>query len=311
MKGQKMLQRGLSLMLIGMLLTGCVDATIKGRFRVTLTKFVVHQATVEGLIPPDGRGDEVFALVNFAEFGIDSLGRRGILFFGAPRSRQSATYGDTDGRSAPVRPIGIDLRHERRTIRAGSASPTTGGLLTGDQFPFPGEHPTDPPTLDRIPMILWEGELRQDGTFRNAVVILPTIWEQDNIADIFDIWNQQASAWIRSFVSNSALFIINPARRPLIEQVDTVLSTIPQRNDFDRPIGIDGDAFNPFAADPEPATFIPAVMLLTFNSAQAASATINSSTHERGVVEIKYQDGKRYGPGNYSIFLLVERLPDR
>jgi hypothetical protein len=79
----------------------------------------------------------------------------------------------------------------------------------------------------------------------------------------------------------------------------------PRRNDFDRPIGIDGEPFNPFVA-PNPTTFIPAVMLLTFNSAQEAA---NSVTQGQGTVEIHYRDGDRYGRGIYTMFLRVERLP--
>ncbi len=87
-----------------------------------------------------------------------------------------------------------------------------------------------------------------------------------------------------------------------------VLGTIPERNDFDRPVGMDGDTFNPLAASPAPATFIPAVMLLTFSSAQAAA---DSTTQGRGVVEITYRDGHNYGQGSYTIFLRVDRLKDR
>jgi hypothetical protein len=48
------------------------------------------------------------------------------------------------------------------------------------------------------------------------------------------------------------------------------------------------------------------VLTLTFDSAQDAA---NSTSRGRGVVEITYRDGQSYGPGCYTIFLLVERLP--
>ena len=155
-------------------------------------------------------------------------------------------------------------------------------------------------------MLLWEGELRRGGTFPNAVVIIPTLWENDNMLDLLNVWNRQVDDYLRRFAANSARFISGTGRRQLVEQVDEVLNTVPQRNEFDRPIGLDGDAFNPLAASPKPATFIPAVMLLTFDSAVNAA---NSTTQGPGGVEITYRDGQSYGQGSYTIFLRVERLP--
>ncbi len=291
------------------------QVAMQGRFRVTLTGFTVNKATTESVLSTDGAGDEVYAMVNFAELWSSNN------IFGALQRRQSLVYGDISGHRAQVAVTGIPLNHPAQpwVVRAGSASPS-GGLVSGDSFPVPGEDATirsegqlpNANTNTRlIPMILWEGELRQGGPHPNSVVIIPTIWENDNVQDVLNVWSRQADAFLRRFAANSSRFIMGTARRPLVEQVDTVLSTVPQRNDFDRPIGMDGGAFNPLSATPDPATFIPAVMLLTFNSAQeAASSTSNSSMHGRGVVEIRYRDGQSYGPGDYTIFLLVEHLPD-
>lgn len=300
MRGQKLLQQALSLLLIGVFLAGCTPP-MQGRFRVTLTGFVVHHGTTESILSIDGAGDEVFALANIAELWSSNN------IVGTPQRRKSLLYGDTSGHRVQVG-VGVTYPRPPEVIHAGTASPT-GGLRADDHYPRAGEEPERLPRESEairnrlIPMILWEGWLRQGGPRPNAVVILPTIWEDDNVHDVLDVWQRQAEAWIRRFATNSALFIIDPTRRPLIERGDTVLSTIPQGNDFDRPIGIDGAPFVPIPADLEPATFIPAVMFLTFRSAQEAAS--------RGVVEIRYIDGERYGPGDYSIFLLVERLPDR
>jgi hypothetical protein len=196
-------------------------------------------------------------------------------------------------------------------IKAGMAS-NSGGLVDRDRVGTVGEMPPIPANANAatrarlIPMILWEGELRRGGPQPNAVVLLPTIWESDNVPDVLEIWHRQANNWIRHFAARSAQFVNGRSRRQLVAQVDTVLSTVPQRNDFDRPIGTDGDAFNPGSASPAPATFIPAVMLLTFDSAQEAA---NSIAHGRGVVEITYRDGQAFGPGSYTIFLRIDRLP--
>ncbi len=283
----------------------------RGRFRVTLTGFVVNHATFDDALQRDGTGDEVFALVNFAE--IWSSNR----IFGALQNRQTLIYGDTSSHQTIFFP---QLEHRGYRVQAGSAS-RTGGFRTGDPYPPPAGYagtlagaPADV-RARLIPMILWEGELRHDGPQANAAVIIPTIWESDYSSDMLNnVWTRQVNDYLRHFAANGARLITVAApgavRTPLVVQRDTVLRFIPQRNDFDRPIGMDGDTFNPLAADPQPATFIPAVMVLTFTSAQeAAASTLNSHPGRRGVVEITYRDGRNYGEGSYTISLLVERLP--
>jgi len=273
---------------------GCV------RYRVIATGFVVNNGTTEGVILRDGRGDEVFVAANFAELSSANA------IVGEPSVKKSVNYGDTDGRADPVQLVGIGLEHYPRywTMQAGSGG-AHGGLLTGDRYPAAGQSPRDPsdaPAVNRgrfLPMILWEGDLRI-GANPNGVLILPTIWESDDIDAMWTVWNTQANSFFRQFARTSSRYISGATRRPVIEQVDTVLSTIPQRNDYDRPIGIDGDAFNPLAASPGPATFMPAAMLLTAEKAEEAVA--------HGVYEINYRDGTRFGPGNYTLSVRVERV---
>src|SRR5258707_10208105 len=104
----------------------------QARFRVTLTGFVVNHETTESVLSVDGAGDEVFALVNFAELWSSNN------IFGALQRRQSLTYGDTNGRLIPVNPTRVlpELSHPGffGTVFAGSMSPT-GGLKTGDRYP--------------------------------------------------------------------------------------------------------------------------------------------------------------------------------
>lgn len=264
----------------------------QGRFRVTLTGFRVNHDTSEHVFSIDGAGDEIFAMVNLSEL------RSSNVFSETLRRRQSLFYGDTSA------------RNDFSTVHAGSAS-NTGGLRTRDPYPCPGEQaatsPSSPGRL--IPMILWEGELRRGGSRPNATVIIPTIWENDNLPEVLNVWQGQVDSYLEQVSVESERFITGPARRPLVTQADIVLSTIPRLIDFDRPIGMDGDPFSPFTFTPRPATFIPAVMFLTFSSAQeAVSSNANSGIRARGVVEITYRDGRNYGPGSYTIYLLVERL---
>jgi hypothetical protein len=292
---------------IALVVMQTVTTQAQGRFRVTFTGFVVNHDTTESVLSIDGAGDEVYVLANFAEMWSSNR------IFGALQRRQSLTYGDTAGRSGPVdaRNLGIALIHptDFSTVQLGTMS-STGGLKTGNQYPPPEGQITRPNAREAararmFPMVLWEGELRDNGPQANAVLLMPTIWESDNVPDVLNIWNRQADDYIRRFATHAEQYISLRTRRPLVEQFETVLNTIPQRNDFDRPIGMGGGAFNPSAASPEPATFIPAVMLLTFNSANTAAL---STTYGPGVVKIDYADGPNYGQGNYTIFLRVERL---
>src|SRR5229473_237977 len=79
----------------------------QARFRVTLTGFRVNHDTVESVLSIDGAGDEVFALVNFAELWSSNN------IFGALQRRQSLIYGDTSGRLIPVNPTRVlpELSH--------------------------------------------------------------------------------------------------------------------------------------------------------------------------------------------------------
>lgn len=264
----------------------------QGRFRVTLTGFRVNHATSENIFSIDGAGDEVFAVFNLSEL------RSSTVFSETLRRGQSLFYGDSSA------------RNDFSTVHAGSAS-NTGGLLTGEPYPRPGEQAATRPSAPGrlIPMVLREGELRRGGSHPNATVIIPTIWENDNLPEVLNAWQRQVDDYLSCVSAESERFITGPARRPLVTQGDIVLSTTPRRIDFDRPIGMDGDTFSPFSFTPRPATFIPAVMFLTFTSAQeAVSSNANSSIQARGVVEITYRDGRNFGPGSYTIYLLVERL---
>jgi hypothetical protein len=274
---------------------GCI------RYRVVATGFIVTTGTTEGLILTDGRGDEVFVAANFAEINAANT------MIGSPGAKRSVNYGDTDGRSTPVQPIvGIGLSHPVAfgIMRGGSAEPH-GGFLSGDTFPARGVTLHDPPTAPAsvrgrfIPMTLWEGDLRA-GVNPTAVLILPTIWENDFIDDMWNVWNRQAGDFLHRFARSSSRYVSGSMRRQIIEQVDNVLEYAPTRNDYSRPIGTAGDAFGGLAASPNPATFIPAAMFLTAEKAEEAVA--------HGEYIITYRDGEHFGPGEYKLMVRVERV---
>ncbi len=271
---------------------GCI------RYRVVATGFLVSTGTTESVVLMDGRGDEVFVAANFAE-----LNSRNAMI-GTPGNKRSVNYGDTDGQGAPIAIVGIGLNHptNNTTIRAGSAQPH-GGLLAGDSYPERGVTPRDPPNPRAvlrgrfIPMTLWEGDLRA-GENPTGVIILPTIWENDNIDEMWNAWNRQAGDYLHMFVRGSSGYF-NSTRRNVLEQIDNVLEYAPTRNDYSRPIGIAGDSFGA-AASPNPATFIPAAMFLTADKAEEAVA--------HGEYIITYHDGQHFGPGEYKLMIRVERV---
>lgn len=279
------------------IITGPCDACV--RYRVVATGFVVGSGTIEGHLLRDGRGDEVYIAANVAEVSsANSL-------IGPVISKRSVNYGDTAGRDGPVHVIGIPLEHPSTNsfiVKAGSASPTTGGLLTGDFFPRAGDNVSPPHrrALDGrfIPYTLWEGDLRS-GPNPNAVIILPTIWENDNATPIWDAWTAQAAAWLTNWSRNSSTHI--RTRRGFLEREQNVMEITVNQNDFDRPIGISGGAFNPLAASPELTTFAPFSLFLT--------AALAEEAVRRGEIMVEYQDGPRYGPGTYKLVLKVERVP--
>jgi hypothetical protein len=277
---------------------GCI------RYRVIVTQFAVNVATSDSPVSRDGFGDEVFVAANFAEVTSHDA------MIGVAGSKKSVIYGDTDGRPVGVGLIPV-LEHYPRywTMHAGSGHPT-GGLINGDQYPARGVTPRDPSDASPamrgrfIPMTLWEGDLRT-GVNPNGVIILPTIWESDNVDEIWNSWNSQASTFLSNFARHSSRYVSGAMARPILEQVDNVLTVIPQRRDYDRPVGMDGQPFDPLAASPDTATFIPAAMFLT--AAKAEAAVAYCTTH--GDYKIDYRDGRLFGSGNYTLWVRVERVP--
>lgn len=132
-----------------------------GRFQVILTGFSVERQTDDNVLESDGNGDEVFIVVEVAQYDNAARlnGRRPLTM---RRTLTSIVMGDANNQEVP-------------RIRAGTAG-TNGGLRSGDQFPT--KEPwklVGPLSKTRLPMQVWEGELSQ-----GLVIIVPTIWEWDD-----------------------------------------------------------------------------------------------------------------------------------
>ena len=251
-----------------------------GRFRVTLTGFTVNKQSSDNILESDGKGDEVYFIIDSARYdGYSDRGRRTSVFellnFDRPlrangnlterQSLQSVILGDVNFQNNPPR------------IRAGSAS-QVGGLRTGDRYPT-----NEPWNLsgalrtDRLPMLLWEGELTAE---RDLVVLIPTIWEWDG-------GNTEMRASYTDSV-NSYLTTSDPTFWDRIRGQDLFGAG-------DRPIGLLQN-FHGWA---------PSGLFLTYATAQRA-ATTSPSRYGTGVVELRYA---YQGKEDYSIYIKIERLP--
>ena len=251
-----------------------------GRFRVTLTGFTVNQQSSDNILESDGKGDEVYFIIDSARYdGYTDRGGRTSIF--APlsldttlrpngnltqrQSLQSVVLGDVNSQNNPPR------------IRAGSAS-EVGGLRTGDRYP------TNEPwnvsgalRTDRLPMLLWEGELTAE---RDLVVLIPTIWEWDG-------GNTEMRASYTDSVNSY-----------LTTSFQTFWDHIRGQDLFgagDRPIGLLQNSNG----------WVPRGLFLTFPTAQHA-ATTSPSGYGTGVVELRYGHSPKE---DYSIYLKIERLP--
>ena len=251
-----------------------------GRFRVTLTGFTVNKQSSDNILESDGKGDEVYFVVDSARY--DGYSDRGgpILVFASVNGRETlrANGNLTERKSLQSVVLGdVNFQNDPPRIRAGSAS-QVGGLRTGDRYP------TNEPwnvsgalRTDRLPMLLWEGELTAD---RDLVVLIPTIWEWDG-----------GNAEMRALYTND----IN---RYLTTSDASIWDHLRGQDLFgagDRPIGLVQN-YN---------GWVPAGLFLTYATAQHAASS-SPSRYGTGVVELRYGYLEKE---DYSIYLKIERLP--
>jgi hypothetical protein len=235
----------------------------EARYRVTVTGFAVVHETFDDVLERHGARDEVYldAIV------VDPNGPR---FYPATR-------------------IFGDVNRNADHVRAGSVTHVpllgaNGGLTTGDEVEGEGE-PLRPPSerplqtntrpgeLDRLPVILWEGMLRERGA---AVLIVPAIFESDHKLP-------PSSTWL--FAELAA------ANAPSPDAVEAAVARHmrhPRGDDpHDRPIGMIGVG--------DEYIWQPRAIVLTFESAK------------EGPLALTYKDDVALG-GEYTLFVRIERL---
>ncbi|TFH29687.1 MAG: hypothetical protein E4G97_06855 [Deltaproteobacteria bacterium] len=141
----------------------------------------MNNPTWDTILSTDGKGDEIFVVVDLQEMSATSNVAQATAGF-TPwpgQTRDTFVYGDTN--SFPSRK------------KAGSLS-SQGGLRSGDNIPNVTEpwKRSGPPLQKEFPLFVWEGNL-VDG--QNAVLISPAIWEQDSADRITPIFNTAATIW--------------------------------------------------------------------------------------------------------------------
>ena len=145
-------------------------AAASGHYLVTIAGVRAIWASVDDQLSRDGQGDEIYAKAFVRQY--DRRTGDVVMF----TNRGTLTYGDINGRGTS-------------RVQAGTQS-ASGGIRDGDAIPANGD-PTDRngnPSDIAFPLRLWEGTLT-DGV--DALVISPTLWEEDNSNQPYQLWSQQ------------------------------------------------------------------------------------------------------------------------
>jgi hypothetical protein len=151
-------------------LGSAAHAPASGHYLVTITGVRAIWASVDDALSRDGQGDEIYAKAFVRQY--DRRTGDVVMF----TNRGTLTYGDINGRGTS-------------RVQAGTQS-ASGGIRDGDAIPASGD-PTDRngnPSDIAFPLRLWEGTLT-DGV--DALVISPTLWEEDNSNQPYQLWSQQ------------------------------------------------------------------------------------------------------------------------
>ena len=271
--------------------SSAANAQSSARFRVTLNGFTVNNQSDDDIFEGDGKGDEVYLRADTLKVSTAA---------GAQSVKQT------------IKSIVLgDMNNQSGRGQAGSAS-AKGGLRTGDKFPAATAQPWargSALATERPPMLLWEGTLTQGV---DGVEILPTIWEWDSPAqsrteiDAADSLPFQLAGLERDFKTRissrntSAMF--DAANFYPAGQGDAAQDP---RGFF---IGDDKSGTRPIGMLQGPRKFVfflPQILLLSYDSALAASAAAPSNLGA-GIFALRYKDNKDHG--DYTLYIQVEKI---
>jgi len=163
---------------------------LHGRFRVTLNGFIVNRQTNEqAALESERRSGQVGQFSRTSDGAGDEVFIRADVF--VLEGRPNGGFDIVSMRSVSS-PVMGDISGFAKREKAGTAS-RTGGLRNGDFYPTvaPWQRRGEPRS-DGLPMVLWEGELR-DAADGMSVIIIPTIWEWDEFdeGEFGQRWDQR------------------------------------------------------------------------------------------------------------------------
>lgn len=256
-------------------------AAARGRFRITITGIGVERATVDHALDVDGKGDEVYvkAFVGEVERAVDAR------FVPVLAERVSLTHGDVNGIAG--------------RIQAGSLS-DRGGLKDGDAFPSYARggpwSTSGEPTTDRLPLLAWEGELREGG---NAVVLFPAVWEDDGDPALHRADRERTQRAWPSIAAEVARMVGVWGDEPRwVAAGFEVWRHVPPGGGGggDRPVGMRRSA--------DSDKFTPPIVALDYVSARATSRREREGL-PAGVFEVRFTDSEDLR-GEYTLYIRVE-----
>jgi len=272
----------------------------RGRYRITINGFTVHQETRDDAFQWDGKRDEVYVTAQVVVVDKNRRVRRSAVV-------ETKVMGDTNG-------------HNGR-IRAGSAS-REGGIRTGDDVPGPEPwRLRGTPRGDRLPLAVWQGELVEG---ENSVVVIPVLWEHDGVRSAYQGWRNVTGRMIEKIATKDVLRrILNARNKLLFDLAELRIQEyhelfIPQRilgDKMDRPIGLQMLTLNfppAFVLDAIGRrgtirlAFSPKALVINYSTAQRALKD-NIGGKGRGVIAIRYKDHPDL-EGDYTLYVQVQRL---
>lgn len=262
----------------------------QGRFRFTLTGFSCERETRDHLFEADGKGDEVYFLLDraFVDENYNVIDRRRI---------RTVNFGDVNRPPGPPR------------VQAGTRS-SLGGIRTGDTYPT--SEPwrlTAPPTADQIPWNLGEFDLRRGG---GAALFIVSLWEWDGDEGVRRVFHDRIDSYwkgvgspearaSRAGSSAESFFLDLRHDRPVSDHlIDQVL------DGRDYPIGLAYRAgWRRAPGERDYLYHCPCFMVMTYDEALRVTRTSNG--RGLGVLDFAAEDWAR-NVGRYTFHVLVEKI---
>jgi hypothetical protein len=247
------------------------------RFRVTVTGFDAYVSTIEPVVSPDGRGDEVYAAT-----------------VAVLRNRKTNTTSEVEvARTSDYGDVGSVGMWPGR-IKAGSLSPE-GGISTANG--------AEQVTL-QSPLVAWEGTISED----DVLFIVPTIWEKDLDPSFYTGWRNYWSNAPRWFFENPSIMtvIAEPDFRQILNPLTMIGTpiTVPLQdlggNVRDHPIGTEPQP----PAIPVLSRYTDRLLILTRQKLAGLSAG--------GTMNIPVNFAVMAAPfarEHYTLYVSIQRLP--